>query len=222
MLFTNRRYKYLADIIMPNSCALCGKVIVWDRLVCDECSADMPREYTEMQKFANIEGAVSAFYYEDKIISRIYRLKNDADVNNFAELSALKIAERLCEQGLTDKIDVVTAVPMHIRKKLVRGRNQAELLARFVADAINRPTDFSMLARISDKTEQHKLMREERAAHARKIYIANRKHSDIRGKTVLICDDVITTGSTISACGGVLKELGASEVYACSAAVSVK
>ena len=103
---------------------------------------------------------------------------------------------------------------------MVRGRDQAELLARFTADKLGKPTDFHLLKRKKDSTEQHKLERDERQLHAEEVYTALSKHRDISGKTVLICDDVITTGSTIRACATQLKSMGAKKVYACSAAVS--
>ncbi|MBE6872986.1 MAG: ComF family protein [Ruminococcus albus] len=221
MLFTDPLYKYIIDLVMPNSCPFCGKLLIWDRLLCDDCEADMPEKFREELKIGNVDGAVGAFYYEDKIIGQIYSLKRGGNVNNFAELSSRIIAERLTEQGISDKIDIVTAVPMYLVKKLTRGRNQAELLAGFVADAISKRTDFSLLARRKDTTEQHKLEKAERLKHAEEVYAMNRKHTDISGKTVLICDDVITTGATIGVCAKVLKTAGAAEVYACSAAVSV-
>ena len=109
---------------------------------------------------------------------------------------------------------------MHRRKRLARGQNHAERAARFVADKLSRPVDLSLLERSGDTTEQHKLEKEERRSHAENVYKAAKHHSDIKGKTILICDDVITSGSTISACAERLKEMGAAKVYACSAAVS--
>lgn len=220
MLYTKAAYKYLADIIMPNSCAFCGRVIAWDRLLCDSCGGELPESFDGVIPIENTEGAVGIFYFEDKIAELIYKLKQGGDVYNFAELCAARIAERLRGQGLAEDIDLVTAVPMHRSKRLARGQDQAELLARFTADALGKPADFKLLRRDKDKTEQHKLEKDERQAHAERVYSSRESHRDIKGLTLLICDDVMTTGSTIRACGAHLKKMGAEKVYAASAAVS--
>lgn len=220
MLYTKAGYKYIADIIMPNSCALCGRVIRWDKLTCDKCGSELPETFDGVVPIENTDGAVGVFFFEDKIKALIYKLKRGGAVNNFAELCSSITAERLRSLGWADEIDAVTAVPMHRSKRIMRGRDQAELLASFTADALNKPVDFKLLRRSSDRTEQHKLKRDERKAHAEQIYSAAENHSDIKGKTVLICDDVITTGSTIRACAIHLKKMGAEKIYACGAAVS--
>lgn len=221
MLHTKAWYKYIADIIMPNSCAFCGRVIVWDKLVCDKCANDLPETFDGVIPIENTEGAVGVFFFEEKITDRIYKLKHSGAVNNFAELCTSMIAERLRDLDWAAEIDIVTAVPMHRSKKILRGRDQAELLAKFTADALEKPTDFKLLGHIRDRTEQHNIADpKERHFHAEKIYYAAENHNDIKGKTLLICDDVITTGSTVRACAFHLKKMGAAKVYACGAAVS--
>lgn len=220
-MFASRAvYKYLADIVFPNTCAFCGKVIKWDGLLCEKCKEDMPETFDGLIRIENTDGAVGVFYYEGDIIRLIYKLKHGDAVFNFAELCAGMISDKLRDKGIADNIDIVTAVPMHFSKKMVRGRDQAELLARFTADKLGKPTDFHLLGRKKDKTEQHKLERDERMSHAEEVYTALPKHRDISGKTILICDDVITTGSTIRACAAKLKSMDAKKIYACSAAVS--
>ena len=203
---------------MPNSCPFCGKVIVWNKLVCDECEADLPDSFNGNIAIENTEGAVGVFYYDGKVIDLIYKMKHGSAVHNFPELCAGMIAERLDRFGFC--ADIVTAVPMYFSKKLIRGGNQAELLAKFVSAAVDKPVDLTLLKRNKDSTEQHKLEKDERESHAEEVYSAGEKHSDIKGKAVLICDDVITTGSTIRACAYHLKKMGAQKVYACSVAVS--
>lgn len=220
MIVRNKRYKFLADIVLPNSCAFCGKVIRWDRLMCDKCEADIPDTFTVSAHVDNCVKSLSVFVYEDDIIGSIYHLKHGGDINNFAELCALKIGEKLGDMKITDNIDLITAVPMNIAKRIRRGHDQAAVLARFIADVLDRPVDLSLLRRKSDKIEQHKLSRTDRAVHAAEVYFINEDHNDISGKTILICDDVITTGSTMSVCAGLLREMGAKEVYCCSAAVA--
>ena len=221
MLSTKAGYRYIADIFLPNRCALCGRVIVWDRLICTDCGNDLPETFEGSLAIGNTVCAVGVFYYGGNISKLIYGLKHGRAVFNFAELGAEMIAERLRKRGIADKIDIVTCVPMHRSKVIARGRDQAAVIAKFTADKLGKPTDLRLLRRSKDKTEQHKLSeKSERTAHAQAVYCAAKGHADISGKTVLICDDVITTGSTVSACAALLLSMGAEKVYAGSIAVS--
>lgn len=220
LLSTKTGYRFIADLFMPNRCALCGNVIKWDKLMCKSCENDPPETFGGSLKIENTVCAVGAFFYEDSIIDLIYGLKHGGTVNNFAEYSAVVIAEKLRSRGIADEIDIVTAVPMYRGKKIARGRDQAELLAAYIADKLDKPTEFGALRRLRDKTEQHKLTdKADRQAHAEAVY-SSADAGRVEGKVVLICDDVITTGSTIRACAAQLMSMGAKKVYACSAAVS--
>ena len=220
MLVRDKRYKFLADIIMPNSCAFCGKVIRWDALLCQDCENDLPETFCASVAIGNCSGMWSVFVYENEIIDLIYKLKHGGSVYNFAELCAVKLGEKLAENGVADKIDAVIPVPMNIRKRIRRGHDQAVVLAKFIADELGKPVDLTCLRRGSDSTEQHTLSAEERDTHAKEVYFANEGHTDIKGKTILLCDDVITTGSTMSACAAILKDMGAKEIYCVSAAIA--
>lgn len=214
-------YKYLTDILIPNKCPVCGKILKWDSLLCEKCE----NEFARLKPSDNGDlGDIKAWWlyaYEGKCVDMIYALKHTGEVRNFAEFSAVKLAEKIKLSGFADKIDIVTAVPMHWRKKSERGENQAEVLAKFIGDELNKPANFRLLKHLNDKEEQHRLSAEERKTHAEKIYSANKKHADISGKTILLCDDVITTGSTIKACTEILHKMGA-QVCCCSIARTVR
>lgn len=215
-------YKYLTDIVMPNKCPVCERVLKWNGLLCEKCKDEFIPLKSE-DNAAVLEGIKvwSLYSYEGRCVDMIYALKHTGEVRNFAEFSAVKLAEKIKLSDFADKIDTVTAVPMHWRKKAERGANQAELLAEFVADELHKPTDFRIIKHLDDNEEQHRLSAEERKSHAEKIYSANKKHTDVSGKTILICDDVITTGSTMKVCSEILRNMGA-EVCCCSVAQSVK
>ncbi|WP_294408587.1 phosphoribosyltransferase family protein [uncultured Ruminococcus sp.] len=218
MVSRRSSYKYLIDIILPNRCPVCSKVIKWDKLVCEKCIDTLPLAELNKSGAEECEMTYSAFVYKDKVKDLIYSLKYSGASGNFAEYSAMLTAGYMKIDGVADKIDIVTAVPMHISKKRLRGGDQAELLAKLTADILGKPADLHLLKRTRDKTEQHMLSARERKQHADMVYIKNPKHGRIDGKTVLICDDVITTGSTMNACARLLKEMGAAAVYGCSAA----
>ena len=218
MISKRQAYRYAVDIFLPNRCGICDKVIRWDKLICEDCekNAELIENCCRGTELGKMYGV---FEYKDDIRKLIMRLKHMGDVDNFAEFCAVKLAETLEAEGLAQSIDIVTAVPMHRSKRLRRGRDQARVIAKFVSGELGKQTDFSLLERTADTTEQHKLDKHERKEHAEKIYRAAGKAHDLTGKRVLICDDVITTGSTMRACSEQLKKLGAQEVICCSAAM---
>lgn len=221
MLKRTAGYKFIADIFLPNRCALCGRVISWEGLTCPACGEKMPLLKNKTIEVSGTDGGTAAFSYEGKITDLIYRMKDSGESDNFAELCAGIICERLALTGLDLRTDIVTAVPMSVRKRVRRGYNQAKLLAEFVADILGKKTDYTLLERNDDSTEQHHLSQKEREIHARKVYRAASGHNDISGKNILIVDDVITTGATVRTCAEKLREIGAAEVYCCGAAASV-
>lgn len=224
-------YKYLIDFIYPNRCPICGKFIRWDKLICDDCEKVLPLHNESLCEKCGkdkcldhdqlyFDGIFTLMRYEDSGKEAIYRLKYDRELN-FAEYSAEKLCEVLTDKKLDSKIDCITAVPMNKSKKLERGYNQAERLAHFVAVKLKKPENHKLICRTADTAEQHTLSADERKAYAERIFYPSGNHSDIKGKTLLLCDDVYTTGSTMNACSKILKESGAEKIYCIAIATTL-
>lgn len=211
--------KYVADIFLPNRCCFCDKVIVWDKLACGECIDSQELVGDVKVRVDGARQCFCVFRYKDRVRELIYELKHTGMVNNFAELSAGYICEDIRQSGA--EIDLITFVPMFRAKKLKRGYDQAELIARFVGESLGKPVTGELVSRTSDKAEQHHMTKQQRSEHAEKIFYPNKKAPDISGKNVLICDDVITTGSTMRVCTGILRDMGAKDIFCCSAAASL-
>ena len=112
--------------------------------------------------------------------------------------------------------DLVVPVPLHPARLRERGFNQAELLAKILAQKINIPLGCA-LERIRYTTTQTAFDRVERMENLRGAFRL-RKKIGVRGLHVLLVDDILTTGSTLSECARVLREAGARSVYAVTAA----
>ena len=219
-------YKFLIDIFLPNSCPICGKVLKWNELLCADCEqklefADSENTNKNLPEKVYFDKAFAVTYYENEVKDVIYRLKQ-GECRNFAEYSSQKLAEILKKDGTADGIDVVTAVPMHRKKKAERGCNQAEILAGYLKCFLKKPKDFKLLKVKADKISQHHLSAVQRQNHAEKLYFVNKKHKDISGKTVLICDDVMTTGSTLNICAKLLKEKCKAKKVYCAVCAKTK
>lgn len=217
-------YKFWLDMIFPNRCPCCSRVITWDRLLCEACKSglpfldDTPWQIRYPEKTGEnpvlFDYAVSAFSYEDIAVKGIYALKNGHGTN-FAQYACDVLCDKLENDGMS-KADIVTAVPMSRRKKLSRGYNQAEIIAKYLAGNLGLATDFKLLKRTSDSLEQHRLNSRQRHEFAERIYYKNPKGAGLKNKTVIICDDVFTTGATMNKCSAILKEMGAEKVYCVS------
>ena len=211
------KYKYWIDWFAPNRCPVCRKAIMWNELICSQCLKELPfLDKCKIDKCEDYTSFVcSLFEYRGVSRKAIMNLK-ERDGVNLAEFSANKLCDFLCKNKISDKIDLITAVPMRFLEKGDRGYNQAEVIAEYVAKRLNKPVDNRLLKCRRKKLAQHNLNKQERFINAQKSYKINKHHCDINGKNILICDDVITTGATISACAKKLKDIGAEKIFALS------
>lgn len=115
--------------------------------------------------------------------------------------------------------DLITAVPLHRARLRERGYNQAQLLAEELSRIIGIPGDFRSVFRIKHNQTQTKLNRKQRQENVRNIF-RSKDPDRVRGKRVILVDDVLTTGATIGACARALLEAGATEVLAMTAAAA--
>jgi competence protein ComFC len=115
------------------------------------------------------------------------------------------------------KSDVIAPVPLFWWKRLRRGYNQANLLADVVGDECGIEVKH-MLRRVKNTKTQTQLDEESRKKNVSDAFEIN--GAMVKDKTVLLIDDVLTTGATLNECARVLKEAGAKKVYSCVAAIT--
>ena len=111
--------------------------------------------------------------------------------------------------------DAIVPVPMGRAKERRRGYNQAELLARALAHRLGAGCDMTLLTRREERETQSLLPKRDRAANVRGAFAAS---SRVKGKAILVVDDICTTGETLRACAAVLRRAGASRVCAVTVA----
>lgn len=220
----------LIDFFLPRFCAGCStKLFPYDKFICAPCfssiqPADNLRlEYEFQRKFYNdkiISGFASSFVFEkDKALQEImHAIKYN---KNFL---AGKYLGRKSANLLNDKIknwniDIIIPIPLHAAKKFERGYNQSYYIAKGIAAELNLPVKENGLKRIrytESQTTMTLLERKENIGNAFSV----RNRNSIKGKNVLLIDDVITTGATITECGKILLSAGASKIYAASLAIA--
>lgn len=179
-------------------CSVCGSAIPEQNTICDNCqNTTMP--------FA---AARSSFVYRDSAAKLVHKLKY-RDAQYLAPIMAEFMADTFYDTDWA--VDVITFVPLFKSRCKARGYNQSELLARNVAGIIKKDC-----VRLLDKTVKTKSMvglnRVERRENVKDSFSVTGGVADYCGKTVMLIDDVLTTGATAGECARVLKENGIREV----------
>jgi ComF family protein len=129
------------------------------------------------------------------------------------------MAENLTSEELS--CDVITWVPLSKKRKRTRGYDQAQLLAKDLASWIQVPYSCLLVKKRNAAPQSGSGGREERKANIRDAYRI-KDGADIRGKTILLIDDIVTTGATLEECAAVLSSAGAACVKALTIARTEK
>lgn len=111
------------------------------------------------------------------------------------------------------EIDLIVPVPLHPKKLRERQFNQSEVLASYLAKRLDKKIVKDKVKRIKYTMPQTELKRDERIKNVDGAFLAKDGH-DLKGKTILLIDDVFTTGATLHECAKALKNAGAKKVVA--------
>ncbi len=154
----------------------------------------------------------SASCYKGAMKKLIYKLKYDGDRLLAGDLGLLLIRAWEALDFKTHLTPLLVPVPLHQERLAARGFNQAELLAKELAVFQNLTVEVRALARIKSTVFQHGLSKVERHSNLSGAFLANA--SRIEDRTLVLIDDVLTSGATLSEAARVLTHAGARNVYA--------
>lgn len=186
-------------------CPICGEPSK-DQRVCKICSSTPPC-------FQSLRGLA---HYSGPVRASIIRLKYEPDYG-LGETLAKLMLEKIILLGW--RVQLVLSVPLSQSKLLERGYNQADLLARPIAYALNIPFLPKAISRIRDTRSQVGLNAEERISNLTNAFSAETK--SVKNMSVLLIDDVTTTGTTINECSRALLSSGAASVLSMTFARSL-
>ena len=184
--------------IEGNVCAKCGESLPDGVEICDRCKVS-DREFDVNRSYTHYEDASSNIVKGLKFGHRKY----------FAE----NIADMICSmKEHFEGVDVLTYVPISKDRLKQRGFNQAEEIAKGISKKLNIPV-VEMLSKVSGRKHQAELSQAERYKNLIGSFLAKNDIKDkVKGKVVMIVDDVFTTGSTLNECAKTLKKLGPKQI----------
>ena len=212
----NNFLEFALSFFFPNKCPYCRKTIKFDMTECEECFGNFPKVPKKVMTPAGIP-CIAPFAYEAKVRSSIIDFKFHG--NSF---NAKSYAKALCQviecENIADKFDIITFVPLSKIRKNERGFNQSALVAEYVGKYFGKPVK-PLLEKIRQNKNQHDLSFSERVQNVEGIYKPLNKEL-IKDKSVLLTDDIATTGNTLAECCKVLKECGASNIICMTIAIA--
>ncbi len=218
-------------LFYPSICCACGNHLYdGEQCICVSCHVSLPYTNDELVLRNNtfkvfegrvkIEAASSLLYFKKK--SRVQNLLHYLKYKNHEELGSLlgaMHANLLLKSELFANIDYVVPVPLHPHKFKKRGYNQALLIAKGYAEILNVTVVEHILIRKVDTSSQTKKSRYQRYENMAEVFMCL-ENDLMKGKSVLLVDDVITTGSTLESCAMELIKAGCSKVYIASIALA--
>jgi ComF family protein len=218
------------QFVLPETCAGCGRTGTW---FCEDCESFLePASRSGCWRCArrgartrgcercgqlfpdSLRYVRSGFKYDGPVRRAIQRFKYNGEFKRGEDLGE-RLADMLSERKLLpiDSVAGIVPVPLHPRRLRARGFNQSEILAQCIASRFEKPV-LSLVERRQDTTPQVRLRAEERIQNVEKAFAVDSGDSvQMPDGPLIIVDDVMTTGSTISAVASVLQNAGSEDLF---------
>lgn len=208
MNFLHRIY----DIFFPAKCILCQKTLRSEETdICRKCRAYTEEFPTPRRKISFVARWASMWYYNDDVRYSMLRFKFYR-MSAYGQIYGRLLAMYYSTKPLCD-YDILTWVPISNKRKNRRGFDQVELIAVAMGQELGTPATPTLKKIRHTKKQSYMQSSAHRKANVLGAYTVLDPKA-IAGKRILLIDDIITTGSTISECARVLLTAGAKEVSA--------
>ena len=206
----------ILDLLFPPKCVLCQKFLSREETdLCHSCRHDTDDFTKPNHKISFVADWTALWYYNDKVRHSLllYKFHNH---RSFGQVYGRLLAMKLCEKPFYD-YDILTWVPVSPQRRRKRGYDQVELIAQSFGQEQNTPP-IAILKKVRDPQPQSRLTDVSRRKANVLGAFAVIDPKVIVGKRILLLDDIITTGATVSECARVLQTAGAKEVYCAAVA----
>ena len=230
------------DFVFPPRCIFCKKPLPkgTDMFCCDKCkdeyafkiiccskcsgvlseTSGKPVCYTCRAAGRHFDAAISSSRYSEKMRKAIHRYKFSYQTYMAKTLASFIVSALETAEVNYESFDLVINIPPDKVRKLRRGFDHTALFAKYLSEELNIPFGKGFIKKIKRTRPQHLLNARQRASNVKGAY-KMADMADVKGKTVLLIDDVFTTGSTAREVSGVLKRAGAKYVLVATVAKSV-
>lgn len=229
-------YGMILDLIYPRRCPVCDKAVKpFGSLICEECMKKIKyvrapycqkcgKELKDKRAFFchdcahkehKYDRGMALFHYPS-VSDSIYRFKYQGR-QEYAAYYAERMACVLGEKILSLHPDALVPVPIHFSKRRIRGYNQAEVLAKELGEILDIPVETKLIKRVRKTVPMKDLSVGERQNNLKKAFKIC--HNDVKLSTIVIIDDIYTTGSTIDAMAQELRQAGIKHIYFAALAI---
>jgi competence protein ComFC len=210
----------LIQFFFPRLCPLCGSGYDSREPLCPGCVEKLivsrnplmqsdPADFNHLKDPIQFDGAATCWDFTTDIEALVHRVKYTGAPKLGRFLG--EIASESIRSCLPDSGVILTPVPLHPVRFRERGFNQSEAVGRGAASRLGVDYVNGVLLRKKHTKTQTKLTAEARQENVENAFAVNRK-TQVDGKTILVVDDVITTGATLNACARTLRTAGAAKV----------
>ncbi|MFA6410881.1 MAG: ComF family protein [Candidatus Buchananbacteria bacterium] len=206
--------KFFLDLIFPVYCLGCKKEGDW---VCADCFLELKINLDWPSQFGKSEFLSGVWAVSSRDQTLLHKILHNFKYNFVVDLGpilgdlAVKFLQTEKNKNPNLYFDFVVAVPLSKKRKLWRGFNQAEIIAKSISQKFNWPQNQALVYRQYHTRPQVGLNAKDRQLNVKGIFSA-KDPGLLIGKKILLIDDVFTTGATMNECAKVLKKLGAKEI----------
>lgn len=222
----------LSRYIYPSSCLYCGEKLDTGERVCADCMDKLPVILGETCSRCGLEiGDCNCKVGDFAFVSNIAPYRYDGPVKSIVKRMKFGKLPQLLKPMSDDMLsvfnrrygeiefDAVSYVPMSTLARLERGFNQSEILAHKLSSSLGVPLRSTLKKKFGVRPQKKmKTITQRRKNVNNKFYTI----ADVKGQTILLVDDVSTTGSTLSECAKTLKRAGAEQVFCITYAITCK
>ena len=179
--------------------------------ICMDCSNNL--EVLNREILLESEQIDKSFYvlgFNRFIKEQVYDYKFNSKSYLYKPLAHIMV-ESIKDLNLHEHIDLICYIPSHRRKEAIRGYNQSELLAKYISEKLDLKLSKGNLIKYRHTKEQNKLDKTGRISNLKNSFKVKRPE-EFKGKSILLIDDIVTTGSTFIECAKVLNVAGARQI----------
>jgi len=205
--------KNILNFFYPPYCSICNhRLYENEEIICDLCWKNININDREVSKGKNFyfDYFNWLFIFDIKVLDIIHQLKYEGKKKLVKKIKDIA-SEKITENRYYNESDLIIPVPLHRTRLAERGYNQSEVISNEISELLMKPVCTNILIRTKNNKSQTGLNRVERKKNVEGIFKV-RNFNLIRDKSVILIDDVFTTGATVNECARVLKKSYADKV----------